>query len=257
VGRRLGQHFLRSSAAIKKIVAAGEISPDDTVLEIGPGRGILTEELLKYAGKVIAVEIDKDLYENLRVKFEKEIELSKLDLENSDISLFDLSKLEPGPYKLVANIPYYLTGAILKKFLTGEPQPERMVLLLQKEVVERVLGRKNPSTPLRVKESILSISVKAYGQPATAGKVPARYFSPAPRVDSAILVISDISRRFFIKNELNEAKFWQVVKKGFAHKRKKLGGNLKNAVPGTTLAQFADKRAEDLTLKDWISLSRP
>ena len=105
------------------------------------------------------------------------------------------------------------------------------------------------------KESILSISVKAYGEPKMIMKVPARYFSPAPKVDSAVIAIKHISREKFSKNDVNEDKFWEIVKTGFAHKRKQLSGNLKGVVKDEILKEFGQKRAEDLTLTDWMRIS--
>jgi len=183
-------------------------------------------------------------------------------LINSDILEFNTNaySLKPSAYKIIANIPYNITGAILKKFLTEKIQPERMVLMVQHEVAQRIIGRgKNPSTPLRIKESILSISVKAYGEPKMILKVPARYFSPAPKVDSAIISIKNISRKFFEKNNVNEKRFWEIVKLGFAHKRKKLSGNLKRVLKGekNSLAELlGNKRAEDLNIIDWIALTK-
>jgi len=249
MGRRLGQHFLKSKDVVRKIIRPGEVSYRDTILEIGPGKGILTEELLKNAGSVFAIEKDTELFESLQKKFKSEIKQGKLVLINDDILSLKIENYKLENYKVIANIPYYITGAILKKFLTGEHQPERMVLLVQREVGERVVARAG-------KESILSISVKAYGVPKVVARVPARYFSPAPKVDSAILSITDISRHVFVKNKLNEERFWQIVKKAFAHKRKKLAGNLKGVVPNEILARFSQKRAENLQLADWVSLSR-
>ncbi|MEK7569421.1 MAG: 16S rRNA (adenine(1518)-N(6)/adenine(1519)-N(6))-dimethyltransferase RsmA [Patescibacteria group bacterium] len=247
--KALGQNFLKSRDALSKIISAGELMKEDTVLEIGPGKGILTEELLKYAGKVTAVEKDRELFAYLSEKFRGEIKKEKLILVNDDILNLEASSLVPSAYKIIANIPYNITGAILKKFLTEEDQPERMVLLVQKEVAERIIARDE-------KESILSISVKSYGTPNIVGKVSARYFSPAPKVDSAIIVIGDISRQFFKENGLKEKKFWEIVRKGFAHKRKKLSGNLKNSVPALVLAELSDKRAENLSLEDWARLAK-
>ena len=138
---------------------------------------------------------------------------------------------------------------MLKKFLSARNQPELMVLMLQHEVAKRIMARDK-------KESLLSISVKAYGTPKIIMKVPARYFSPAPKVDSVIISIKNISRQFFEQKNINEENFWQIVKAGFAHKRKKLGGNLKNIANPIGLASVANKRAEDLALADWIELTR-
>lgn len=245
--KSLGQNFLKSSLAIKKIVEAGEITSKDIILEIGPGKGILTEKLLEKAKTVIAVEKDDGLFSLLQEKFAEQIKLGSLVLVHDDILNFSA----PLGYKIIANIPYNITGAILKKFLTEKTQPERMILMVQHEVAKRILARDK-------KESILSISVKAYGKPELVMKVPARYFSPAPKVDSAVIAIKNISRRFFKENKIDEEKFWGVVRAGFAHKRKKLSSNLKkvNFMKKELLADLGSKRAEDLSLLDWITLSK-
>ncbi len=249
--KSLGQNFLKSEAALRQIIEAGEIKKSDVILEIGPGKGALTEKLLENSSLVIAVEKDKDLYKLLKNKFEKEILLNKLNLICDDILDFKIENYKPEAksYKLIANIPYNITGAILKKFLTEKHQPELMVLMVQHEVATRILARDG-------KESILSISVKAYGEPKLVAKVDKRYFSPAPKVNSAIISIKNISRKIFEENKINEDKFWEIVKAGFAHKRKKLSGNLKNLWEGQSSLDYKDKRAEDLTLKDWILLSK-
>ncbi len=247
--KSLGQNFLKSEPALRAIVEAGEIKSEDIILEIGPGKGALTKKLLEKSGKVIAVEKDHELFELLHEKFVKEIKSGSLELLNEDILEFDVNKL--GKYKIIANIPYNITGAILKKFLTAENQPERMVLMVQHEVAKRIAARDG-------KESILSISVKAYGNPKLVMKVPARYFTPSPDVDSAIILIENISRKTFVENKINEENFWEIVKKGFAHKRKRLGGNLKNVVSSQVLQDLhlENKRAEDLSLKDWVMLAK-
>lgn len=269
--KSLGQNFLKSEPALRKIIEAGSIKPDDIILEIGPGKGALTKKLLEKARLVIAVEKDRELFEFLKIKFEKAISSGQLILLNDDIMKFDLSyKLLATSYKLIANIPYNITGAILKKFLTDESQPKSMVLMVQNEVAKRIVARDS-------KESVLSISVKAYGEPKMIMKVPARYFSPAPKVDSAIIAIDNISRKLFENTKpdladrqvnanggtsrILEEKFWEIVKTGFAHKRKKLAGNLKNlseAKQGPSLikiSELGNKRAENLTVSDWIALA--
>ena len=262
VKKSLGQNFLKSVPALNKIVEAGELTSEDIVLEIGPGKGILTEKLLEKAGTVIAVEKDRELFEFLEDKFKHRIKSGSLVLVNDDILEFNIHKLTRQDlvgqrnYKIIANIPYNITGAILKKFLTEKNQPKLMVLMVQHEVGKRILAQDPRRGGAGAKESILSISVKAYGEPKMIMKVPARYFSPAPKVDSAIITIKNISRRIFGENNINEEKFWEIVKKGFAHKRKKLSGNLKGVVSDQILKPFLDKRAENLTLLDWISLSK-
>lgn len=246
--KSLGQNFLKSQPALRKIVEAGEIKSTDTVLEIGPGKGALAEKLLEKARLVIAVEKDRELFEFLKIKFEKEIKNKKLNLINNDILKYNIDKEN---YKIIANIPYNITGAILKKFLTEKHQPACMVLMVQHEVAKRIIASDK-------KESILSVSVKAYGEPKMIMKVPARYFSPAPKVDSAIIAIKNISRKIFNENEINEDNFWEIVKAGFAHKRKKLSSNLKKVAQNIKLSSIenlGNKRAEELTLSDWISLA--
>ncbi len=243
--KSLGQNFLKSELALRKIVEAGEIKPDDVILEIGPGKGALTERLLEKSNVVIAIEKDRELFELLKEKFKKEIEEKKLILKNEDILEFNIS----GNYKILANIPYNITGAILKKFLTAEAQPQMMVLMVQHEVATRILARDS-------KESILSVSVNAYGEPKMIMKVDKRYFSPAPKVNSAVIKIGGINRKTFEENGVSETRFWEIVKAAFAHKRKKLSGNLKGICEGPTFAPFKDKRAEDLTLQNWIELAK-
>lgn len=288
--KSLGQNFLKSEIALRKIIEAGEIKDSDIILEIGPGKGALTKKLLEKAGLVIAVEKDRELFEFLKEKFAEEIKLRSLVVIHGDILEFnireailvfvnglagggtrrteDLNKnLKLRNYKIIANIPYNITGAILKKFLTEENQPESMVLLVQHEVAQRIIGNSPSAAKAKAgkKESILSISVKAYGTPKMIGKVDKRYFSPQPKVNSAIIAIKNISRDIFSTKGgsapggeargVNEEKFWEIVKKGFAHKRKKLSGNLKN-YEGLRYINFGNKRAEDLTLIDWISLAK-
>ncbi len=269
--KSLGQNFLKNKTILNKIVRAGEITKNDIVLEIGPGRGALTEKLLEKAKIVIAVEKDNGLFEFLKIKFAEEIKTKKLLLINDDILKFDIrKKLKARSYKIIANIPYNITGVILKKFLTEQKQPENMILMVQHEVAKRIIASDK-------KESILSISVKAYGEPKMIMKVDKRYFSPIPKVNSAIIKINNINRKIFSakgatpakiggqgsafggKNSvINEEKFWEIVKRGFAHKRKKLSGNLKHVVSNEKLLSMGlkDKRAEDLTIKDWILLTK-
>ena len=257
--KALGQNFLKSGTALRKIIEAGEIKKDDVILEIGPGRGALTKQLLASSCQLIAVEKDKNLYELLKNKFQNEISSGKLCLVHDDILDFKIEsyKLSVKTYKLVANIPYNITGAILKKFLAGENQPELMVLMVQHEVARRIIAKDG-------KESVLSLSVKAYGKPKMIAKVDKRYFSPAPKVDSAIIAIKNISRKIFSAKGgsasggedmgINEEKFWKIVRAGFAHKRKKLVRNLKGVCQGPSLTSLGNKRAEDLSLADWIAL---
>lgn len=245
--KSLGQNFLKSKKILGDIVAAGELSAEDTVLEIGPGKGALTEMLLEKAGKVIAIETDYALFDMLQNKFAEEIKIGKLELARQNV--LDLNPQTLGKYKIIANIPYNITGAILEKFLTAENQPSIMVLLVQKEVAQRIVADKS---------SLLSISVSIYGQPKIIGRVSKRFFSPSPKVDSAIIRISNISRENFSKNGIAEENFWKIVHAGFKHKRKKLENNLKNIIPADLLIKLGlkGKRAEDLSPKDWLLLAK-
>ena len=221
--KSLGQNFLTSESAVDTIIDAGDVTGDDIVLEIGPGKGMLTKKLLIFAGKVIAIEKDTTLVEFLKEKFVNEIKNNKLDLVERDILDFDPEILEfyKEPYKLVANIPYYITGQLIRKFLETTNQPSLMVLMLQKEVALRIVARdKRSFDSAQGKESILSISVKAYGKPKYIQMVKAGSFSPKPKVDSAILLIDNISKEFF--EDFSEEDFFKMVHAGFKSKRKKL-----------------------------------
>ena len=260
--KSLGQNFLKSEPILNKIIEASNLTGSDTVLEIGPGHGALTHKLIASAGKVIAVEKDDQLYAELSETFATEAQNGKFVLLNKDILEFDPEYIKPyaATYKLIANIPYNITGAIIEKFLSCAFQPEMMVLMVQKEVAERIVA-KNKKTGGPGKESILSIAVKAYGNPTYICTVKAGNFVPAPSIDSAVIKISDISRKNF-KNKHHEEVFFQVMKTGFAHKRKTLGGNLKNiwepAIVEQALAQsniLPTARAEDLGISDWLTLA--
>jgi 16S rRNA (adenine1518-N6/adenine1519-N6)-dimethyltransferase len=255
--KSLGQHFLKSDKALKAIVNAGEVGASDIVLEIGPGKGDLTWRLITLAGKVIAIEKDDNLFEFLKEHFAKEISANRLDLIHGDILEFNPELLKfysDFNYKLIANIPYNITGAIFRKFLSNDTQPEKMVLLVQKEVAERIVARDN-------KESILSISVKVYGKPKYVETVKAGSFAPAPRVDSAILLIEDISKDFF--KDISEKEFFTILRAGFVSKRKKLSSNLsviypKERVEETFKALNIDTntRAEDVDVKRWGEIAK-
>ncbi len=250
--KHLGQNFLTNDYFAELMCDAARVSRADTVLEIGPGTGVLTRVLLSRAKKVIAIEKDESLITLLKEKFAQEIKNGKLILTPGDI-LTTPSTLWPTPYKLVANIPYYITGEIIRHFLERKQQPLSITLMLQREVAERIVARDK-------KESILSLSVKAYGEPSIIAVVKAEYFYPKPKVDSAILTIDSISKKFFSK--LPEKKFFALLKTGFSHKRKMLFGNLATVFPKgklqtafSALAIDPKIRAEDLSLKDWHSLA--
>ena len=253
--KSLGQNFLNSHAVAREIVASAKITPNDTVLEIGPGKGFLTEGLLASGAHIIVVEKDDRMIPLLEEKFTQALSDKRLTIIHGDIvELLEKDKLRiPKTYKIVANIPYYITGFLLRAFLERGEKPQTMILMVQKEVADRIVARDK-------KESILSIAVKAYGIPRLVKRVPARYFTPAPNVDSAVIAIEDISNKYF-KNKVEETRFFEIMKAGFAHKRKQLAGNLKEIFGGTTpeilLTHNIDPRArgEDLSLEDWVALA--
>ncbi len=251
--KSLGQNFLKSKQALTDMITAANLTAQDIVLEAGPGKGVLTERLLDITEKVIVVEKDDRLIEALQEKFAPHIENGKLEIIHGDILELDPVTL-PKNYKIVANIPYYITGQFLRMFLTASNYPQTMVLMLQKEVAKRIVARDE-------KESILSLSVKVYGIPKYIATVQAKYFSPAPKVDSAILVINQISKDFFKTTKISEEAFFTAIKAGFAHKRKKLLKNLGDVYDLEKLKQAfiickisEDARAEDITLENWKSL---
>lgn len=250
--KSLGQNFLMHRQTAERIVAASGVPAGSLVLEIGPGTGMLTRELLNAGYRVLAVEADNALAPELLETFREEIAAGRLTVLHADIRHFDTATVTE-PYAIVANIPYYITGEIIRQFLTAPHQPRSMTLLVQKEVAERVARER--------KGSLLALSIKAFGTPRYAFTVPRGAFMPAPKVDSAVLVISDIGRSAFAP--LEEERFFAVLRAGFAHKRKRLLKNLeehwsreavRNAAAAAGLGE--DARAEELSLATWLSLAR-
>lgn len=249
--KSLGQHFLTSQGALNAIVGALDPTGTDLIVEIGPGEGILTEKILPFAGKVIAIEKDHRLVPFLQEKFGK-YDSSRFEIIEGDALEFNpdiLAQYKDFDYCLVGNIPYYITGALLRKYLSAKHQPTTLVFLIQKEVAERIARSK--------KESILSLSVKAYGIPKYIKSVPAGAFTPPPKVDSAILLVDKISRKNF-EDAAHEEKFFELLKKGFGQKRKMLLSNLgKEFVPAFEKLKLSEKvRAEDVPLQTWLALAR-
>lgn len=249
--KSLGQNFLKSTAVVSRIAKTADIKEGEIVLEIGPGKGVLTRGLLNLGAKVIAVEKDDALIPYLEEKFSAEIAEDKLKIIHGDILSLSASEIldENEKYKICANIPYYITGEIIRKFLEEKKQPSSMTLLVQKEVGKRIAASDD-------KESILSLSVKIYGIPKYIETVKKSMFAPSPKVDSAVLHISNINKEQLIQNNISSEKFFDIIRAGFAHKRKKLGGNLKNLISKENLENFKDKRAEDLSLSNWIDLAK-
>jgi len=246
--KELGQHFLVDPEALKSIVDAANLTGEDKVLEVGPGMGVLTAELCKTAGEVVALEFDKAMISIVKTAC---IKHSNLRVENVDVLKFDTSQL--GVYKLVANLPYYITSAVLRLFLEADNKPEEMVILVQREVAERICAK-----PSRM--SILAISVQFYGNPQIVEVVPRKSFFPAPKVDSAILRIKVYKKPLF---DVDKQLFFRIVKAGFGEKRKQLinslsGGLKLNRETTESLLKEAGisviQRAESLAMLDWYNL---
>lgn len=261
--KSLGQNFLTSRAVIRDIVDAAGVKEGNDVLEIGPGRGALTEALLSRGARVTAIEKDERLIPVLEKRFEKEIGEGRLKLLCADIAadgvwegLARTHRLKDGKYFVVANIPYYITGFLFRLFLEIGPQPKTLVFLVQKEVAQSAVARGG-------KESMFSLSLQAYGTPKLVRKVGREFFSPKPKVDSAILLLSDISRARF-SSRAEERRFFEIVRAGFSAKRKTLANNLSRSLGKeksdveqmlASLSLPKNTRAEDVGIDDWIRLS--
>lgn len=250
--KRLGQNFLINPGVLKKIIAAADLGGEETVLEIGPGLGTLTQELAKQAKKVIAVEKDKKIVEILKETMN--------GYKNVEIIEGDILKLNNWPieqlnnYIIVANLPYYIASPVIRKFLETENPPSEMVLMVQKEVAQRVCA-KPPNM------SLLSVSVQFYAEPKIISFVSKGSFWPSPKVDSAILRLNPHKKH----RDIEISKFFSIVRAGFSSPRKQLIGNLSNRLKlqRHIIEQVLKKagigpsqRAETLSLEDWIKISQ-
>jgi 16S rRNA (adenine1518-N6/adenine1519-N6)-dimethyltransferase len=250
--KQFGQHFLKDTRVCKKMIDASDLQKKDTVLEIGPGEGVLTAFLLESGAHVIAIEKDRDLIPILRARFQKAITAKKLMLIEGDIRDIDLKKLKLAQYKVIANIPYYISGLLFRFFLENKLQPQVLTFLVQKEVAERICAKDH-------KESILSLAVKAYGEPVYIYTVKRGAFAPPPRVDSAVLSIKNISRKNF-SSKKHESTYFSLIKQGFHAPRKQIGGIFKK--DEAVLKLLEDEgigrttRPEDISFSSWVSISR-
>jgi 16S rRNA (adenine1518-N6/adenine1519-N6)-dimethyltransferase len=251
--RSKGQNFLVTESIYDKIVSSAEITPEDTIVEVGPGLGFLTAKLAKQAKKVIAVELDDRLAEVLKIGIDSQ-GVENVEIVNQDVLKFNPEDL--GKYKIVANIPYNISSILLRTFLGANNKPEMMVLMMQKEVVERIVAQ-------APEMSMLALSVQFYGHPEIIKEVKAGNFWPEPKVDSAILKIK-IKETKYTREE--EKIFFRLAKIGFAAKRKMLKNNLcgglklkgderKKIDEIFSKLNFDFKlRAEDLSLENWEEL---
>ncbi len=244
--KSLGQNFLNNKTIIKKIVEEAKkyIDKDTQILEIGPGTGELTEEILKIfnKNKVFCIEADDRAIPILKERF---INIG----DNLQIIHKDIRKYNPEEdnnlkkYIIIANIPYYLTGYIIRQFLESKKQPEAMILMVQKEIADRARDSK---------KSLFSLGIDTYGNSYTYLKVSKGNFTPAPKVDSSVLIIKDINRGLFNKYDSDfEKKYWETAKKAFNSKRKQIGSTLK-----IKEEIYKNKRPEDLKPEDWIYITK-
>ncbi len=231
--KSLGQNFLKDRSVLMKIVEAAELSDSDYVVEVGPGKGVLTHELIERAGHVTAIELDHRLIP----------ELSKI--EGLDLIHGNALDFQPPeePYKVVANIPYYITSPLISHFLEAKVRPTKMVLLVQKEVAEKICAEPGDM-------NVLSIHVQVFGKPRIVCNVKASAFDPAPKVDSAVIVI-DVYEKPLVEDY---KKFFGVVHRAFSGKRKKLSNTLRDLKPRLIELGFQDLRPERLSVDDWKKL---
>jgi len=256
----LGQNFLIDERILEKIVASANIRSTDTILEVGPGMGVLTQELAKKAKKVIAIEKDQTMVEILNDVLNAS-NVKNVEIVPADILQANIQNLTPNTYKLVANIPYYLTSPLIRKFLECNNPPQEIILMIQKEVAQRICARAGEM-------SLLSVSVQFYANAKIVSHVSKNCFWPSPKIDSAIIKIVP-EKKYAISPDL----FFTVVKAGFSQPRKQLVNNLTtlktvNSVKLNNLSkeQVAEwllknnlkpnQRAETLTIQDWVNLTK-
>jgi 16S rRNA (adenine1518-N6/adenine1519-N6)-dimethyltransferase len=256
--KSLGQHFLTSPIVPNWMCDAADLQPGDSVIEIGPGTGVLTRALLERGATVLALEADTRAIAVLEADFATDIASKKLTILHTDVRELAIPDLPitQKPYKVVANIPYYLTGMLFRLFLTASHQPTSLVFLIQKEVAKRICINQIQGD----KASLLSLSVAIFGTPTYIRTVSRGHFQPPPKVDSAIIAVHDIGRHKL--GGVQEADFFTLLHLGFGQKRKQLLGNLASTYPReqlvatfTTLSLPLTIRAEDLTIAQWIQLT--
>ena len=255
--KELGQNFLFDEGILSTIADCGELSQAQTVLEIGPGLGTLTAQLCRRAGRVVAVEFDHDLTDLLYQNVAQQLgyDPANLTICNQDILRYDLDSL-PRDYRVVANIPYNITSKIIEKLWSANNKPSLVVLLVQQEVAERLAARPG-------KLSVLAISAQIFAEVELGVEVPAELFTPAPKVDSQVVIMRRRSKQVVADAQLEQ--FFYVVKAGFSEKRKKLRSSL--AVGLRTTKSEAErllveasidpnKRAQELSIDDWKRLAK-
>lgn len=249
--KSLGQHWLKDRSVLASIADRAEITAEDTVLEIGPGLGTLTSELLTRAKKVVAIELDEDLARKLPGQFPGK----NLEVVNQDVLAYDLTQL-PKDYIVVANVPYYITSKIVQTLLTARNKPRKIVLLVQKEVAERLAAEAGSM-------SILAVSAQVFAEVSLGDAVPGMYFTPPPKVDSQVVILN--VRPNSLLGDIDERNFFRIVRAGFSTKRKKLRSSLAGGLgiskdEAVRLLEEAginpDMRAEALEINQWLKLAQ-
>ncbi len=254
---KLGQNFLNNKTIVDRIIIAGKLNSDDLVLEIGPGQGVLTTEIAPRVRKIITVEIDSSLIPFLQEKFSAQRNIQIINADILKINLPELcreNEMTDFNYKLIANIPYYITAKIIRLFLESATPPKEMLLMIQKEVAERIVAPAG-------KMSKLAVAVQYYAQPKILFSVSKENFTPAPKVDSAVIKIENIKKIPAPESK----KFFQAVRAGFASRRKTLANNLSNSLhlPKNEILSLLKSiqlspsaRAQELSIEDWKKLSQ-
>lgn len=252
--KSLGQNFLKSRKAIHQMIDAAGTKSNDLIIEIGPGKGALTKPILETGARVIAFELDERMIDYLNTELSNYVQSGQLLIIHRDVLDIDMDEFfgKKGNYKVIANIPYYITNAIIRKFLETQYQPTDMSLLMQREVAERIVVRDG-------KESILSLSVSVFGEARYIGKVDRKYFSPSPKVHSAIVHIGDISHERLALN--NQDLFFEIIKTAFSQKRKKCIKNLEKIADKkiwqdifSELEIDDNTRAEQINIDTWLQI---
>jgi len=245
--KRLGQHFLVDQRVLARVVAAARLEPDDRVVEVGPGLGMLTRALARRAGQVVAIEVDPGLAAALG---EMLAACPNVRVINADVLKVDPASVVTPPYKVVANLPYYITAPVLRHFLEASVRPQRMVVMVQREVAHKLVAGAGDL-------GILGISVQFYSRPTLVATVGPRSFYPPPKVESAIVALEVLPRPAL---EVEPARFFSVVRAGFAAPRKQLRNSLAQGL-GLDTGEVArllaaagldpHRRPQTLTLEEW------
>ncbi len=252
--QRLGQNFLVNQQSLEKITDAAELSEDLTVLEIGAGLGALTVLLAQQCRQVVAIEVDQRIVPVLLDQINPYPNVELVQADALDINLTELLGTEP--YRVVANIPYYITSALIRKLLETPNPADRLILTIQREVAERIIAKEG-------KMSLLSLSVMLYGRPEIVGRIPASHFYPVPKVESAVLRVDVHEGIGAVRSEILTV--FQLARAGFGQKRKKLRNSIAAGLSIsadqcvdllTSAGITPDRRAETLTVDEWKQLAR-